>query len=66
MEAERGPPPLPIVAVTAMTLTDDREKSLQTGMDYFLSKPVKKVALQKQILAAVQKGREPLNISSDH
>jgi CheY-like chemotaxis protein len=41
-----------------MTLTGDKEKSLQTGMNYFLTKPINAASLNAQILAAVNKTPE--------
>jgi CheY-like chemotaxis protein len=40
------------IALTAMTLTDDREQSLAAGMDMFISKPVNKANLQKRVMEA--------------
>lgn len=41
---------LPIVAVTANAMSSDEQKSLDAGMDDYMKKPVKKVALQNMIM----------------
>jgi two-component system, sensor histidine kinase len=46
---------IPIVAMTAQALADDREKFLSVGMDYYLSKPVEMEALRR-VLVAVADG----------
>ncbi|MFH1132555.1 MAG: response regulator [Pseudomonadota bacterium] len=43
---KKGEKSLPIVAMTASVLPDDRKKSVEAGMDDFVSKPVKKGDLE--------------------
>ena len=47
MEAEAGLPHIPIVALTAHVLQEQRKRVRDAGMDYFLSKPVRRDAVQK-------------------
>ncbi|MEI6693013.1 MAG: response regulator, partial [Chlorobium sp.] len=43
-------PDLPVIAQTAFTSKDDREKALEAGCDSFITKPIKK----KELLSLVQ------------
>jgi signal transduction histidine kinase/DNA-binding response OmpR family regulator len=45
-ELEHGRPRIPIVAITAHALKDDRDKVLQAGMDDYATKPVREGALR--------------------
>jgi PAS domain S-box-containing protein len=56
-EAERGRPPLPIVAVTAHTMKDDRATFLAAGMSDYVPKPVSLETL-RQVLAAQASRRD--------
>jgi two-component system, sensor histidine kinase and response regulator len=44
-EREKGSSRVPIIAVTAHALADEREKVLQAGMDDFLTKPIQLASL---------------------
>jgi HPt (histidine-containing phosphotransfer) domain-containing protein len=48
-EAEQGGAHLPVVAMTANALQEDRERCLVAGMDGYLAKPVSFAALQNEI-----------------
>lgn len=52
-EAQRGLPRLPIAALTAQAFERDRDACLAAGMDYFLTKPLRKEDLT-QILDALR------------
>jgi CheY-like chemotaxis protein/HPt (histidine-containing phosphotransfer) domain-containing protein len=48
-EREKGSSRVPIIAVTAHALADEREKVLQAGMDDFLTKPVQLAPLSQMV-----------------
>ncbi|HEX9016648.1 MAG TPA: response regulator [Chloroflexota bacterium] len=49
-ESEAGLRPTPIIALTAYALREDAQRSLQSGCDAHLSKPVKKAKLLETIM----------------
>ncbi|GFM35740.1 ATP-binding protein [Desulfovibrio psychrotolerans] len=49
MEAERGLPPVPVVALTAHALDEERAKAFDAGCTGFLTKPLNKSVLLKEI-----------------
>ena len=49
LEREEGRNPTPIVALTAHALKEDMEKSLQSGCDTHLTKPIRKPVLLETI-----------------
>jgi CheY-like chemotaxis protein/anti-sigma regulatory factor (Ser/Thr protein kinase) len=48
-EAERAAPRVPVIALSASVLSDDRRAALDAGMDAFVSKPVDLVELSLQM-----------------
>ncbi len=58
IEAERGLPRLPIIAMTANAMAEDRQKCLDSGMDDYLSKPVDRKLLQQVMLKWLDRGRD--------
>ncbi len=57
IEAERGLPRLPIIAMTANAMAEDRQKCLDSGMDDYLSKPVDRKLLQQVMLKWLDRAR---------
>jgi len=50
-EAAHGLPRVPIVAMTAHAMAEDRDRILAAGIDHYLTKPLKKDALFDQVRA---------------
>jgi len=53
---EKPPRHTPIVALTASTLKVDRERCLAAGMDYYLSKPIRRRELEEALVRSLGDG----------
>jgi len=60
-EREERRKPTPIVALTAHALKEDMEKSLQSGCDTHLTKPIRKQVL----LETIRKFASPATVEGD-
>ena len=49
---------MPIIAMTASAMSEDRERCLAAGMDHFISKPVSSQTIERVIKATL--ARQPL------
>jgi|GEM_PF-5700314 PAS domain S-box len=49
IEVNKGSTPIPIVALTANALKEDRDRCFESGMDDFLSKPIRKEKLVESL-----------------
>lgn len=58
MPQQLGRPPLPIVALTAGALLDERRLALDAGMDEFLSKPLDPQELVRTLRRVVERHRD--------
>ncbi|WP_373553818.1 PAS domain S-box protein [Haliscomenobacter sp.] len=56
---------VPIVALTASALLDEKEKALNTGMNYHLTKPFTPDQIEKVIAQAMENRVEPLVVPPD-
>ncbi|TDN92851.1 response regulator [Microbacterium sp. BK668] len=55
---DEGPPDLPVVALTAFAMGEDRAKALAAGFDGYLTKPIGVVELRRYVHDLLPK-REP-------
>ena len=58
-EKQQGLERLPVIAMTANAMAGDRQKCLDSGMDDYLSKPIKKDLLNETIQRWLSKRRKP-------
>ena len=52
-EASEGRPPIPIYALTANAMREDRNECMAAGMNGFLAKPIRPAELEKALAEAV-------------
>ena len=64
-EAAHGGARLPIVAITANVLQDERERCLRSGMDAFLTKPVQMEALRRLLSDVLSPATVPVAAPCD-
>ena len=50
---------IPVVAVTAFAMKDDRERALDTGFDSYIEKPISVRALPDQVRGFLDRKEEP-------
>ena len=56
MEAERGRPPCPVIALTANASAADRARGEDVGVSRFLAKPIRKADLRAAVVAGLRAG----------
>jgi len=63
-EAERAAPRVPVIALSASVLSDDRRAALDAGMDAFVSKPVDLAELSLQMARVLGLGEATERVSN--